>query len=80
MDTGVFFGRIRADTNIDAPSRLYFSSEYYYPNDIDFMVNWGVSPLDPDQYTMTKGDNFVEVQLTNPALSGLIVEFHIKPL
>jgi len=80
MDTGNFYGRMKVNTNIDAPTVIYYSVDYYYSSDIKFEVSHGAIELKASQYTMKKGDNRIEFQVTDTNFDGEVLDFHLTPL
>ena len=75
MDSGFFEGKLKVNTEIEHPTRIYFSQEYYYNKGISFKVSLNGMELVENQYNLNKSEYYVEVQITDPALNGEIVEF-----
>lgn len=67
-ETAHFTAKFKVDTSIDAPTQIYFSTDYYYSEGIDYEVEHYGFKLDPSTYTLTKEDYYVKLQITDGAL------------
>lgn len=76
MDTSDFKASWTVDTSIEKPTQIYYSSEYYYPNDVQNMsISHAGVALTDEQYAVSKGDTYIIFDITDAALNGKQVDF-----
>ncbi len=81
MDTAEFKAKFTVDVNITEPTRIYYSSEYYYPNGTktDFSSG-GVALKEVEQYTVVRSDQYYDILITDRALQGKVIEVSLVAL
>lgn len=78
--TGNFDFEFEVDTSLTAPSIGFFSTEYYYPNGLNYSLkSSNGSALSSSAYTADYKDNYLTFSVTDSALHRQTVSLSITP-